>query len=458
MIQGLLKGIFLWLYGLILGCFEFASSALLDVFVMDMDYFEKNVPISTTIFEIIVAIGWALLIGNLAFQAMKTMASGIGFEGEDPKILFCRTFVFSFLLLASRPICEIGMSMSKKAIAILKVPNAVIIPSINQDAFILDQSWLLVIIIGLVMIFTVVKLFFQLGERYVIVAVLTMLAPLAFGVGGSKNTEDIFKGWCRMFGAMCLMMVMNVVFLKILLSAIMTVPEGPIVVPWLVFIVAIGKVAGKIDDIISRIGLNTTKAGEPLGSSNIPGMLAMTVSKNLIDNVSKKAAGTAASKAARTTNKSGASMNSTKSRPQTNSSAQGTNSVSNTQNASGTSSQAATQQATSTNATQSSMGGNHTSSAQAMNHANSVAGNVTANAISGAGNGNNSIKDKPNRPPIRPQNSTSSSVSKQGNSTNNGSTGGSSSQGDGSRKTTSNNSSTGGKSSQGESSRKTTSR
>ena len=45
---------------------------------------------------ILLAVGWALLLGNLVFQALRSMASGLGFEGEDPKLLFARTFVFWF--------------------------------------------------------------------------------------------------------------------------------------------------------------------------------------------------------------------------------------------------------------------------------------------------------------------------------------------------------------------------
>lgn len=89
-----------------------------------------------------------------------------------------------------------------------------------------------------------------------------------------------------MFGSMCLMMVLNVVFLKILLSAISVIPTGPTIIPWLIFVVAIAKVARKIDDIVARIGLSTARTGDPLGKG-LPGMLAMMVAKNVVGNVSK---------------------------------------------------------------------------------------------------------------------------------------------------------------------------
>ena len=79
---------------------------------MDFAYLKSHIPVLPEIQQILLAVGWALLIGNLVFQALKSMSTGLGFEGEDPKLLFTRTFVFAFLLLASLQICEIGLNMT----------------------------------------------------------------------------------------------------------------------------------------------------------------------------------------------------------------------------------------------------------------------------------------------------------------------------------------------------------
>ena len=60
---------------------------------MALNYFRQVAPVTDDILSIVIAAGWALLLGNLVFQAVKSMASGLGFEGEDPKLLFTRTFV-----------------------------------------------------------------------------------------------------------------------------------------------------------------------------------------------------------------------------------------------------------------------------------------------------------------------------------------------------------------------------
>lgn len=280
-LEGVFKGLLQWIFDLVLEIAEYISNSLLGVFNMDMSYFESSVPVIKDIFAVLLAVGWALLLGNLVFQAMRSMASGIGFEGEDPKILFIRTFVFAFLLLVSRQICNVGLGIATTVIDMLQVPSAVQIPVPDETVFAIGASWLLVIIVGFIVIWQVVRLFFEVGERYVVTAVLTFLSPLAFAMGGSKSTEDIFKGWARMFGSMCLMMVFNVIFLKMLISVLAVMPSGVEVLPWMILVVGIARVARKIDSIVARIGLNPAITGDGLGRAGLPGMLAFTVVRSL---------------------------------------------------------------------------------------------------------------------------------------------------------------------------------
>lgn len=261
---------------------------------MDLDYFRQVAPVTDDILNILIAAGWALLLGNMVFQATKSMATGLGFEGEDPKLLFTRTFVFAFLLLASQQICGIGLGISSQVIELLQLPTSVTITIPDENTFSIGASWLLVIIVGIVIMWQFVKLCFEVAERYVVTAILVILSPLAFAMGGSKNTQDIFKGWCRMFGSMCVMMVLNVVFLKLLISALGYVPSGVAVLPWMLLIVGIARVARKIDGIIARLGLNPAITGDGLGRG-LPGMVAYAVVKGIGSSI-VKAAGSSAGK------------------------------------------------------------------------------------------------------------------------------------------------------------------
>lgn len=281
MLEPILKGLVEWLYEMMVDIMSYASGELLGVMSMDLSYFESTAPIISDIVNVFIALGWALLIGNLVFQSLKAIMSGAGFEAEDPKILFLRTFVFAFLLLASREICNIGSSITGTVIDMLELPNAITVTTPDESMFSLGSGakWLLVIIVGVVLMLQMVKLLFEIGERYVITSVLTFFAPLAFAMGGSKNTNDIFKGWVRMYASMLVMMIMNIVFLKLIMSAMSQMAAGGVLV-WLVFVVALTRVARKIDSHIGKIGLNPAQTGNEIGS-RLPGMMTFVAVRTM---------------------------------------------------------------------------------------------------------------------------------------------------------------------------------
>ena len=314
-LEGIFKGFVQWVYSLCLEMVQYIANSLLEVFQMDLSYFRQVAPVTDDILSIVIAVGWALLLGNLVFQAMKSMVIGLGFEGEDPKLLFTRTFVFAFLLLVSQQICEIGLGISSQVIALLQVPTSVTITIPDENNFTIGASWLLIIIVGIVVMWQFVKLCFEVAERYVVTAILVLMAPLAFGMGGSKNTEDIFKGWCRMFGSMCVMMIMNVIFLKLLISALGYVPSGVAVLPWMLLIVGIARVARKIDGIIARMGLNPALTGDGLGRG-LPGMVAYAVVKGIGSSIAK-AAGNSVGNKSRKGGSSGGSSSEPRTNPRT---------------------------------------------------------------------------------------------------------------------------------------------
>ena len=284
MLELLFQGFIEWIYGLILECWEYFASVLFDLMSLDFAYLREHMPVIDTIRQIMLGVGWALLIGNLVFQATRGMAAGLGFDAEDPKLLFTRTFAFSFLLVASPQICELGLNMTSTVIELLQMPDAVDVTFADEASFGgLTGSWLLVVICGIIIMFQTFKLIMEMAERYFILAVLTITSPLAFGMGGSRNTSDIFTGWCRMFGSMCLLMATNVMFVKMLLSVLSYYPSGLDVLPWMVLVVTIVKVAKKADSILARIGLNPAMTGDPLGRG-FPGAMTMMVVRSLLSN------------------------------------------------------------------------------------------------------------------------------------------------------------------------------
>ena len=287
MLELIFQGFVEWIYGMVLEAWEYFASSLLDIMSMDFSYLEQHIAIIPIIRQSMLAVGWAILLGNLIFQASRSMLSGLGFEGEDPKLLFIRTFVFSFLLLAGPQICDLCLNLTSKVIEVFQMPTAVQITFADESTFAgLAGAWLLVTICGIIVMFQSFKLIMEMAERYFILAMLTISAPLAFGTGGSKSTSDIFSGWCRMYGSMCLLMILNVVFVKMLLSVLSFVPSGLDVLPWMILVITIVKVAKKADGIITRIGLNPAMTGAPLGRS-FPGTLTYIVARTAISNATR---------------------------------------------------------------------------------------------------------------------------------------------------------------------------
>lgn len=286
MLELIFQGFFEWMYGLILEAWEYFAFAILDVMSLDFAYLESHIPVMSSIRQVLLAGGWALLIGNLVFQAIKSMTVGLGFEGEDPKLLFTRTFVFSFLLVASPQICDLCLNMTSILMQTMEVPDAVDVHLVDSSAFgSLTVSWLLIIIFNLIIMYQVFKLLVEVAERYVILGVLTMVAPLAFGVGGSKSTSDIFTGWCRMYGSMCVLMVSHVIFLNMLLSVLSAVPSGLDTFLWMILLLAIVKTAKKSDSIITRIGLNPAFTGDALHV--LPGALSYVLLHQATSQITK---------------------------------------------------------------------------------------------------------------------------------------------------------------------------
>ena len=286
MLEDILKGLMQWIYGLFLDLIAYCANALLGVMSTNLVFFETSVPIVPSLYQIFVAVGWGLLIGNMAFQSMKAMFAGFGIETESPYILMLRTALFGTLLIFSRDICDIGLNIAKNVIDLLGIPSSVTLTMPTEAYFTGGASWLLVIIVGFILGFQLIKLFFEIAERYVVVAVLTLLMPVGLAMGGSKSTKDICAGYIRTYASMLVLMVTNVLFLKLVLSALAAMPTGVMVLPWCLLVVGIAKTARKTDNLLAKIGMNPAMTGDPLGRGR--GLMVAMIAARTIMNATGK--------------------------------------------------------------------------------------------------------------------------------------------------------------------------
>lgn len=247
----------------------------------DLTFFETSVPVVPRLYAVFTAVGWGVLIGNLAFQSLKAMMAGLGFETESPAVLLIRTALFGTLIVVSGDISVLCLQIGGRIISLLGLPAAVRL-TLPDESFFTESgvSWLLVIIIGFILGFQLLRFFFEIAERYVVLGVLTLLMPVALGLGGSRSTKDICTGFMRTYASMTAIMVLNVLFLKLIISALSTIPTGYMIIPWCLLIVGIARTARKADSLLSKIGLNPAFTGDPLGAGKglvTAAMIARTV-------------------------------------------------------------------------------------------------------------------------------------------------------------------------------------
>ena len=75
LLEPIMKGLIEWIYEMVVGIMEYAAKELVGVMSMDMAYFEQTAPVIKDITNIILALGWGMLIANMVFQSTKAMMS-----------------------------------------------------------------------------------------------------------------------------------------------------------------------------------------------------------------------------------------------------------------------------------------------------------------------------------------------------------------------------------------------
>ena len=87
---------------------------------------------------------------------------------------------------------------------------------------------LITLILVIILAWNYLKLLLEAAERYVLLGVLIYTAPVAFSMGASQSTSNIFKSWCRMLGGQMLLLVMNAWCLRLFTSMVGTFIANPL--------------------------------------------------------------------------------------------------------------------------------------------------------------------------------------------------------------------------------------
>ena len=234
--MGILDGIVEWLAEQVMHCLDLISNSVLGALGCDMSVFLRYFPAAETMYSIFVALAIGLILLNWAWQLFRNFGLGVGIEAEDPVKLSLRSLLFIPLVWYADDIVNIILKIGGTPYAWImdaELPplsfadfNSVMLVIIGVCAN--GAVALITLIVVLVLAWNYLKLLLEAAERYVLLGVLVFTAPLAFSMGASQSTSNVFKSWCRMFGGQVLLLIMNAWCLRLFTSMFGTFIANPL--------------------------------------------------------------------------------------------------------------------------------------------------------------------------------------------------------------------------------------
>ena len=226
--MGILDGIVEWIAEQVMAGLDLVTTSVLGALGCDMAVFLRYFPAAETMYSVFVALAIGIILLNWVWQLFKNFGLGAGVEAEDPVKLSIRSVIFILLTLFSDEIVNIVLTIGGTPYHWIKESD---LPALSFADF---NSVMLVIIgvraNGAVALITLIlvpilawnylKLLFEAAERYVLLGVLVCTAPVAFSMGGSQTTANIWKSWCRMLSGRILLLVMSAWCLRVFASLV----------------------------------------------------------------------------------------------------------------------------------------------------------------------------------------------------------------------------------------------
>lgn len=261
------------------------SGIFLNALGTDMIAMEEYFPFVTKAFTILQYFAWAMIFIITVWQLFRVFGGPIT-EAENPWHLMARSSIFAFLIGYAKPIFLLLLDIARAPYTALMDasmnPGDFTFAGIEQTlsnglTTLVSVISIVGLILQLILLISLgwnyFKMLLEVVERYIVVGVLCYTSPLAFAMGGSKATNQVFKSWCRMVGSQLLLLVLNVWFLRAFNSSVgafaanggaLTSGSGNIFL-WMFCALAFLKTAQKFDSYLASIGLSVAQTGSGMG-------------------------------------------------------------------------------------------------------------------------------------------------------------------------------------------------
>ena len=285
MLDWIFEGIVGWVASIISKMLDAVSGLFLEALGTDMTAMEEYFPFVAKAYDVMQVTAYAILILIVIWQLFRAFGGPIT-EAENPWHLTVRGALFAFLIYYAKPIFSVCLSIARAPYTSLMdlsmTGEDFTFAGVEQ---VLTNGLATIIsaasVVGLILIIILLislgwnyfKLLLETVERYVVVGVLCYTSPLAFSLGGSKATNNVFRSWCRMVGSQLLLLVMNVWFLRGFASSMgqfignggaLSTGQGSIFL-WMFCALAYLKCAQRFDSYLASMGLNVAQTGSSMG-------------------------------------------------------------------------------------------------------------------------------------------------------------------------------------------------
>lgn len=279
------EGIANWVASIVTQLMDAVSGLFLQALGTDMMAMEEYFPFVSKAYTIMQYTAWTILALVVMWQLFRAFGGPIT-EAENPWHLVIRGSIFAVLIGYAKPIFNMildiarapytalmDVTMTAEDFTFAGVGNVLSSGLVTFVAAISVVGTILLIILEIALGWNYFKLLLETVERYIVVGVLCYTSPLAFSMGGSKATNQVFKSWCRMVGSQLLLLVMNVWFLRGFNSSMgqymanggaLSSGQGSIFL-WLFCALAFLKCAQKFDSYLAAMGLNVAQTGSSMG-------------------------------------------------------------------------------------------------------------------------------------------------------------------------------------------------
>lgn len=285
MLDWIFEGIVKWISSIVSQLMDAVSGLFLDALGTNMTAMEEYFPFVTKAFTIMQYTAWAILFLVTVWQLFRVFGGPIT-EAENPLTLLARSSLFALLIGYAKPIFSLTLDIARAPYTALMeitmtaedftfagIEQALTNGLTTIVSIVSVVGLILLIILEISLGWNYFKLLLETVERYVVVGVLCYTSPLAYAMGASKTTSNVFKSWCRMVGSQLLLLVMNVWFLRAFNSSMgqymgnggaLSTGQGSIFL-WMFCALAFLKTAQKFDNYLASIGLNVAQTGSSMG-------------------------------------------------------------------------------------------------------------------------------------------------------------------------------------------------